>query len=217
MYQTVENSVVCYDDCMFTGIVRGIGEVVAVKHQPDLLRYAIRFPALLVHGLEVGASVAIDGVCQTVVLIAGTVVTFDAIAETLTRTTICLLEVGSRVNLERSARLGDEVGGHVVAGHVYGTVRVESVTGEGSTSIWRFSCEPDWIKYLFSKGFVALNGCSLTLVEVDPQGSFTVHLIPETLRQSTFGGKGVGDLINLEFDPLTVIAVDTVERVLARK
>lgn len=194
-----------------------MGEVVAVKRQPDLVRYTIRFPDRLVSGLEIGASVAVDGVCQTVVEIAGADVAFDAISETLARTTLCLLEVGHRVNLERSARLGDEVGGHVVAGHVYGTVRVDSVTGTGATSIWRFTCDPMWTKYLFTKGFVALNGCSLSLVEVHPLGFFTVHLIPETLRQSTFGGKTAGDLINLEFDPLTVMAVDTVERVLARK
>lgn len=202
---------------MFTGIVRGIGEVVAVKRQPDLVRYTIRFPDRLVRGLEIGASVAVDGVCQTIAGIAGADVAFDAIAETLARTTLRLLEVGHRVNLERSARLGDEVGGHVVAGHVFGTVRIESVTGTGGTSIWRFSCDPIWTKYLFTKGFVALNGCSLTLVEVDQLGSFTVHLIPETLSQSTFCEKRAGDLINLEFDPLTVITVDTVERVLARK
>lgn len=196
---------------MFTGIVKGIATVVAVDRHPGILHYTIRLPLELVEGLQLGASVSVDGVCQTVVAfdVATGNVAFDAIDETLKRTTLGQLQPGDLVNVERSARFGDEIGGHVLSGHVYGRVRVDSTEG----AVWTFACNPAWMKYLFSKGFVALNGCSLTLVDVNlAQGVFTVHLIPETLRRTTFAHKHVGDSINLELDAMTQAIVETLER-----
>ena len=197
---------------MFTGIVKGVGAITVVDRQSGILHYTVALPLDLSHHLELGASVSIDGVCQTVVQLDDNHVSFDAIDETLQRTTLNNIHVGDHVNVERSARFGDEIGGHLLSGHIYGRVRIDSVDG----NVWTFACDPAWMKYLFSKGFIALNGCSLTLVDVDRQrGVFTVHLIPETLRRTTFAHKRVGDFVNLELDAMTQAVVETVERMSA--
>lgn len=197
---------------MFTGIVKGLCKIKEVKASPGMIRYAVSLPAELMHGLETGASVSIDGVCQTVTTLEGPLAWFDAIDETLKRTTIKNLQVGQLVNVERAARFGDEIGGHMLSGHVFGTVTVDSIDKSENNHIVKLRCAPEWIKYLFPKGYAALDGVSLTLVDVDPAGTFTVHLIPETLRLTTFGHKKAGDLVNIEFDSQTQAIVDTVER-----
>ena len=201
---------------MFTGIVKGLFPVGGVKKHSDLLQYFVSLPETMRMGLEVGASVAIDGVCQSVVQIEGDQVWFDAIEETLQRTTLDQLYVGRRVNVERSARLGDEIGGHLLSGHVFGRARISKIKALENHSQFFFECDPTWMKYLFTKGYVALDGASLTLVDVQP-GEFSVHLIPETLRVTTLGFKKVGDEVNVEFDSQTQAIVDTVERVLATR
>ena len=197
---------------MFTGIVKHIGQIRAVNHLPALMRYGVGLPPPFLDGLEVGASVSIDGVCQTVVGLQEGEVFFEAIEETLQRTTLFQLQGGTEVHVERSARLGDEIGGHLLSGHVYGVVKIQSIESQGYRYILTLAVHPQWLKYLFSKGYVALNGCSLTVVDVDPTGFFTVHLIPETLRSTTFLSKNQGDNLNIEFDSLTLAVVDTVER-----
>lgn len=202
---------------MFTGIVKGLCPVIQVDQKPGLMRYSIEFEGALLEGLERGASVAIDGVCQTVVEIQEKNVSFDAIEETLKRTTIKHLQVGSKVNVERSVCYGDEVGGHVLSGHVFGTVLIKDIRTSENNHEVRFQCLPEWMKYILSKGFIALDGASLTIVDTDPSGEFTVHLIPETLRLTTFGFKQAGDSVNLEFDTITQAIVETVERVLKER
>lgn len=189
---------------MFTGIIRAIGEVAELKKKEGLLQYAVSFPH---KDLECGASVSIDGVCQTVVKIENGQVWFDAIDETLKRTTFDSLHIGQKVNIERSAKIGDEIGGHLLSGHIYGTALLSHIEG----NIYTFTLPPDWMKYLFSKGYIAIDGISLTLVDVE-KGKFTVHLIPETLQRTTLGTKRPGDRVNIEFDALTQAAVETVER-----
>lgn len=202
---------------MFTGITRGLFPVVRVEREPSLLRYWVDLGPLS-GGIELGASIAIDGVCQTAVAQEGTVVRFDAIRETLERTTLGRLEVGSEVSVERSVKVGDEIGGHDVSGHVIGTGEVVEVRREGHDVAVRVRVPLEWMRYVLPKGFIALDGSSLTIGETDPAtGTFWVHLIPETLERTHFGTRVVGDRLNVELDPRTVAIVETVERVLAAR
>jgi len=204
---------------MFTGITRGTFPVVHVEREPSLLRFAVDLGEYA-RGLELGASVSIDGVCQTVVALEGDVVRFDAIQETLDKTTLDTLVVGRRVSVERSARVGDEIGGHDVSGHVTGTGRVAHVRHEGHDVSLTIEIPRAWTKYVLPKGFVAIDGSSLTVGEVVEDGEvgrFSLYLIPETLRLTNLGDKRVGDRVNVELDPRTVAIVATVERVLAAR
>jgi riboflavin synthase len=202
---------------MFTGITRGTFLVSALERRPDLLRYAVALPDELLEGLRLGASVAIDGVCQTVVAIDGNEVTFEAIRETLDKTTLGLLARGDLVSVERSYRIGDELGGHEVAGHVTGTGVLDLVRRDGDVCDLRIAVPSSFMPYIMPKGFIAVDGSSLTVGATDPAGSFSVHLIPETLRLTNFGLKQQGDRVNVELDARTVAIVDTVERVLAER
>lgn len=204
---------------MFTGITRGLFPVVSVVREPALLRYAVDLGALA-EGLELGASVSIDGVCQTVTRIDGTVIHFDAIQETLDLTTLDSLALGQHVSVERSARVGDEVGGHNVSGHVVGRGRIHKVEREGHDVSLTIEVTADWLPFIMPKGFIAVDGCSLTVGEVRADGDvgrFDLYLIPETLRLTRFGERAVGDEVNIELDPNTVAIVRTVERVLAAR
>jgi riboflavin synthase len=205
---------------MFTGITRGTFPVTHVVRAPDLVRFSIDLGPEQSKGLEIGASVSVDGVCQTVTALNGTQATFEAIAETLRVTTLDALAVGQRVAIERSARVGDEIGGHDVSGHVRGTGVLLDVHVDGARHDLRIGVPAAWMKYVLSKGFIALDGSSLTIgaTGVDgEQGFFEVHLIPETLRLTNFSHKRAGDRVNVELDPRTVAIVETVERVLAQK
>jgi riboflavin synthase len=202
---------------MYTGITRGTFPVVRVERRPDLLRFAVALPDELLSGLDLGASVSIDGVCQTVVALEGREATFEAMRETLDRTTLSTLEPHTLVSVERSARIGDELGGHEVAGHVIGTGEVVDVLSRGDVHRARIAVPNGWMKYILPKGFIAVDGSSLTVGLTDPSGSFEIHLIPETLRRTRLGEKRVGDRVNIELDPRTVAIVDTVERVLAER
>ena len=177
-----------------------------------MIQYAVEFTPDLLQGLRVGASVSIDGVCQTVVKVEGVHVWFDAIQETLNRTTLKSLETGRWVNVERAARWGDEIGGHLLSGHVHATAQIVRKDLTAHHCVMALQCDSKWMKYFFSKGFIALDGASLTLVDVSPLGEFTVHLIPETLNRTTLGKKNVGDWVNVEVDAQTQAIVETVER-----
>ncbi len=202
---------------MFTGITRGVFPIAQIDRQGDLLRYAVALPDDLGRGLEVGASVSIDGVCQTVTGIEGASVLFDAIAETLDRTTLGEIEIGQLVAVERSAKVGDEVGGHDVSGHVIGTGTIRTRRAEGQVCDLEIAVPPEWMKYISVKGFVAVDGSSLTVGECSSSGGFWVHLIPETLRLTRLGEKVEGDRVNIELDARTVSIVDTVERMLLER
>jgi riboflavin synthase len=202
---------------MFTGITRGTFPITRVERTPNLLRFWVGLDDELVSGLRTGASVAIDGVCQTVVAIEGGAVQFEAIRETLDKTTLGTLEPGARVSVERSYKIGDELGGHEVAGHVIGTGTIESARREGEIFDLRIAVPEAWMKYILPKGFIAVEGSSLTVGATDAAGRFDVHLIPETLRLTKLAQKRPGDRINIELDARTVAIVDTVERVLAQR
>ena len=210
---------------MFTGIVKGLFPVLDIQRQTGLLKYSVWFSDTsgFLEGLEIGASIAVNGVCQSVVKIEkhtreslpGSKVWFDAIQETLDRTTLDSLIPGAKANVERSARFSDEIGGHVLSGHVFGVAQIVEILEKENNKKMVFQCPSAWMKYFFSKGFIAVDGASLTLVDVEREsGRFSVHLIPETLRSTTFGFKKVGDQVNIELDAQTQAIVETVERVL---
>jgi riboflavin synthase len=182
---------------MFTGIIQKVVHVAELLHKEGIVSYALTFEPSLRKNLETGASVSVDGTCQTVTHIEGDLVWFDAINETLDKTTLGKLKKGSSVNIERAAKIGDEIGGHLVSGHVCSRAMIIAING----NIYTLSCPPKWLTFIFPKGFVALNGMSLTACDVDHnKGCFTVHLIPETLKRTTMASKICGDEVNLEVD-----------------
>jgi riboflavin synthase len=196
---------------MYTGIVQGAFEAVEVHRKPDFMSFAIQFPPELLEDLAPGTSVNIDGVCQTVVKVDGHKVWFDAMIETLRRTTLGQLEQGDPVNVERSARVGQENGGHEIAGHVDGMLEVIEKHESEDNLFLTFRVPQEYRRYIFDKGFLSVHGCSLTVTHFDRDaGTFEVYLIPETLRQTNLGSKEVGDRINFEIDRRTQAIVDTV-------
>lgn len=200
---------------MFTGIVQGQFAVGSIEQKPGLHTLNFELPASVLQGLEIGASVAIDGVCLTVTAIAGAAVSFDVMQQTLAVTTLGELNSADRVNLERSAKQGVEIGGHIISGHVDGCAEVIAIERPENNCFIRYQVSPETMKYIFAKGFVGLNGCSLTVADVDSSNnSFQVCYIPETLRVTTHGDKVIGQRLNVEIDRQTQTVVDTVERFL---
>jgi len=203
---------------MFTGIVQTTVQVHWAEHSPAFMRYALSVPLEYQKKLKTGASICVHGVCQTVVAIEGTSVIFEAMGETLIRTTLSSLASGQWVNFERSAKMSDEIGGHLLSGHVRGTALLESIEAPTPEQrILHIACPCEWMNVILPKGYIALNGASLTVVDPDPRGYFTVHLIPETLKRTTFGQIKANDKINVEIDSQTQAIVATVERVLAAR
>ncbi|GAB4820049.1 hypothetical protein N2152v2_007095 [Parachlorella kessleri] len=184
---------------VFTGIVQGKGRIQRVQRKSEFCTFDIEFPSGRLADVQVGGSIAINGTCLTVVNADSNVAQFDVIGESLKRTNLGLLEEGSPVNFERAARVGDEIGGHNVSGHVHTTATIVR--------------DPEWMKYILEKGFISVDGCSLTVGEVT-DSTFSVYLIPETLRVTVLGDKGEGDVVNIEVETQTQAIVDTVERVM---
>ncbi len=199
---------------MYTGITQGLFPVVNMQMQPNLLTYTVRLNNQLMQGLVIGASVSIDGVCQSVRTIENNDVTFDAMQETLEKTTLSDMSEGCLVSVERSAKFGDEIGGHEMAGHVNGTAEVADIIASENNLQLTIRCPKDWMKYILPKGFIAVDGSSLTVGDTEEEGLFNLHLIPETVRVTNFGNKEVGDRVNIELDAKTRTIVDTVERIL---
>lgn len=201
---------------MFTGIVQGMAEVIAIKKKDKFQTHTVKLTGEMRQGLAIGASVAHNGCCLTVTRIEGDLIDFDLMQATLALTNLGALAEGDSVNIERAAKFGDEIGGHSMSGHISLVAEVvDVIDSPNNRTIW-FSIAEDKIKYVLAKGYIGLDGCSLTIGEVE-QDRFSVHLIPETLERTLFGTRQVGDKINVEFDPQTQAIVDTVERVLATK
>lgn len=201
---------------MYSGITQGLFQVTYVVVKPNMLDYVVRLNPALIEKLNIGSSVNVDGVCQTVTKIDGVNVHFTAMEETLSRTTLRSLQEGRQVSIERSLRYGDEVGGHLLAGHVFGTAIVVACDRNDENLSMRFKCPAEWMKYIFPKGFIGVDGCSLTVGATEPEGLFTVHLIPETIRVTNFGNKRINDEVNIELDQQTVMIVDNLARILAQ-
>lgn len=185
---------------MFTGLVELLAEVVQVVSMPPGVRLTVR-AASITPDLQIGASIAVNGCCLTVVEIDGDTFGFDAGAETLSRTNLGRLQPGSAVNLERSLRLGDRVGGHFVTGHIDGVGYLDQRIDDQDWSTFWFRVPAALTRQMASKGSVAIDGVSLTLVDVEPE-RLSVALIPHTLQVTTLGPLQVGDPVNLETDVL---------------
>jgi len=183
---------------MFTGLVEAVGSVTAILPEPPGVRLLVDCgPVAADAGL--GESICVSGCCLSVVRIAGETLAFELGPETLLRTAFSGLAPGSRVNLERSLRLSDRLGGHLVTGHVDGVGRLAARRDEGDWSTCRFAAPAPLLGQLASKGSVAIDGVSLTVVDVDAD-TFGVALIPHTLAHTTLGGLAIGDPVNLETD-----------------
>tara|TARA_Y100001970_G_scaffold101317_1_gene127242 strand:- start:9737 stop:10339 length:603 start_codon:yes stop_codon:yes gene_type:complete len=195
---------------MYTGIVAGVAPVSSIKQGDGVLKITIDLGGFD-EGIVIGASVSLDGVCMTVVGINGSRISFDAIEETLRRTTLGNLSEGDLVNVERSLKVGDELGGHILSGHVMDKARIVEKLERGEGFDLRIESPSGAIPYILEKGFIAVDGMSLTVGEVT-DSSFSLHIIPETIRSTTIGGKGEGDMVNIEIDSRTQAVVDTIRR-----
>ena len=183
---------------MFTGLVESLGRVVEAISEPPGLRLVVDAGPLAADA-ALGDSICTSGCCLSVVRIDGPRLSFELGPETLARTTLGHLVAGSPVNLERSLRLSDRLGGHLVTGHVDGMGRLASKLHDGDWVTCRFTAPPALVAQMASKGSVAVDGVSLTLVDVTP-AEFSVALIPHTLASTTLGSLAVGDGVNLETD-----------------
>jgi riboflavin synthase len=191
---------------MFTGLVQSLAEVVSLVEEGPGVRLTVR-DAAIAGGVAIGDSVCVNGCCLTVVGLDGDAIAFQAGSETLSRTNLGVLEAGSRVNLEPSLKAGDQLGGHYVTGHVDCLSVVDAIEPEGDWSKYWFRVPAAQIRQMASKGSVAVDGVSLTLVDVEDLpagqgGRFSVALIPHTLGVTTLGARKVGDKVNIETDVL---------------
>ena len=200
---------------MFTGIVQGLVAVKGVKEERDLSRIELDLGELA-KGIELGASVAVNGTCLTVTRATDSgVVSFDIIKETLDTTNLGALSAGSLVNVERSFKVGDEVGGHIVSGHVTATASLCDLRDEGHDRVLTFTLDPHWLRFVLHKGYVGVDGASITVSSVDRENStFSISLIPETIERTTLGRLVIGEHVNVEVDSQTQTIVETIERVM---
>ncbi|WP_431905194.1 riboflavin synthase [Amycolatopsis thermoflava] len=182
---------------MFTGIVEELGEITAVEQVPNAARLTVRGP-VVTSDAKHGDSIAVSGVCLTVVDVFGSEFTVDVVHETLQRSRLAKIAVGDRVNLERATAVGDRLGGHIMQGHVDGTGVFLSRDAAGLT---RFALPEGLSRYIVEKGSIAVDGISLTVTSVT-NDEFSVALIPMTLELTTLGRAEPGDLVNLEVDVL---------------
>ena len=200
---------------MFTGIVEAVGRVSALAAVGNLLQLTIEAPEIAAD-LAIGASVAVNGACLTVVSTAGDAIGFEAVRETLDRTSLGAVGVGARVNLERALRADGRLDGHIVQGHVDATGRVRALEQRGDDVRFTVACDPAFADLLVPKGSVAIDGVALTLVSVEA-GGFDVVLIPHTLRATNLGDRAPGDRVNLEADVLGKYVRKYLERVLPER
>jgi len=181
---------------MFTGLIEAVGTVTSVKNTGKVIKLSVKPPVDF--ETQLGESVSVNGVCLTVTKHNGDI-SFDISPETLRSTNLGKLKTSDRVNLERALRLSDRLGGHIVTGHVDGTGTVREKKQIGEYTFYTFESPPELLKYIVQKGSIAVDGISLTVVEVDNR-SFSVAIIPHTLAATNIGDKDIGDIVNLEVD-----------------
>ena len=201
---------------MFTGIVSGKGHVQKIVRYEDYISLIIKAPKDFSKNLIKGASVAVNGVCLTVKKGNTDILEFDVIEETLQKTNLKDISKSSKVNLERSMTAKTEIGGHLVSGHIHGTGEVLKVINRQATKDLQIKIPTSLREYFFYKGYVALNGCSLTIGKV-LKTSFYIHLIPETVSVTTFKDIKKGDLINIEVEQSTINTVETVKKIMSQR
>ena len=195
---------------MFTGIVSGTAPILRIAEGDGIRKITVDLGDFS-DGLETGASVSLDGVCMTVVSMDSGEVTFDAISETLDRTTLSDRSEGDWLNVERSMKLGDELGGHILSGHIMGTAEIIESRTVGEGLDLQISIPDGCSPFIMEKGFIAVDGMSLSVGKCDEE-SFGLHIIPETLRITTLDKKVVGDRVNIEIDSRTQAVVETMLR-----
>ncbi|WP_396616699.1 riboflavin synthase [Lysobacter soli] len=195
---------------MFTGIIEGVGRLAALEHRGGDVRLTVDVGSLPFDAVQLGESIAVNGVCLTVIEFDARSFAADASNETLALTTLGALAIGDAVNLERAMRPTDRLGGHLVSGHVDGLGRVERIEPDARAQRWRFSAPTPLLRYIAKKGSICVDGVSLTVNEVDDAG-FDVALIPHTVAHTRFAHTQVGDAVNLEID----LVARYVERLLA--
>jgi riboflavin synthase len=185
---------------MFTGIIEASGKLSRLAARGDGGTLAVESPWPAAE-IALGESIAVDGACLTVSAKAGAVLEFELSKETLQKTRFAHLRPGARLNLERALRLGDRMGGHIVSGHIDGLGKVAAIPGSGGAGKWSFTFDPAHGRYLVEKGSVAVNGISLTAIEVKAD-RFSAAIIPETLSRTALGDLAAGEAVHLEFDIL---------------
>jgi riboflavin synthase len=201
---------------MFSGIVEGKGKVLKIKDYGDYLNIEISPPSKFNKGLKKGASVSVNGVCLTSKDNGSKTLKFDVITETLERTSLKNIQKGDVTNLERSIKASSEIGGHLMSGHIHYTGKITQIEEKESTKDMKISLSKKYEEYVMEKGYIGINGCSLTVGKVNKK-DFYIHLIPETLKVTNLEGLVKGSEINIEIDQSTIAIVDTVKKTLARK
>ena len=201
---------------MFSGIVQEAGKVIRFEKEKDIYNLSIECSSEFISDLKKGASISVDGVCLTVKDENPEILRFDLVEETIKRTNFQNIKTGDNVNLERSLKMGDEIGGHPVSGHIHGISKVISIDKRDQSWDVKFSVEPFMHDYMLHKGYVAINGCSLTVGEVSNE-SFMIHLIPETLSITNLFQLEQDSVVNIELDQNTIIIADTVKKYLDGK
>ena len=201
---------------MFTGIVSGKGNLKKIVKCEDYISLIIQAPKGFAKNLSKGASVSVNGVCLTVKKGRTDLLEFDVIEETIKKTNLKNISRSSKLNLERSMTTNTEIGGHLVSGHIHGTGEVLKVINRKETKDLLIKIPSQLREYFFYKGYVALNGCSLTIGKV-LKSSFYIHLIPETVSITNFKEIKKGDLINIEVEQTTINTVETVKRVMLER
>ena len=201
---------------MFSGIVQETGKVIGFVKEKDIYNLSIECSSEFISDLKKGASISVDGVCLTVKDENPEILRFDLVEETIKRTNFQNIKTGDNVNLERSLKMGDEIGGHPVSGHIHGTSKVISIDKRDQSWDVKFSVESFMHDYMLHKGYVAINGCSLTVGEVSNE-SFMIHLIPETLSITNLFQLEQDSIVNIELDQNTIIIADTVKKYLDGK
>jgi riboflavin synthase len=201
---------------MFSGIVQETGKVIGFVKVKDIYNLSIECSSEFISDLKKGASISVDGVCLTVKEENPEILRFDLVEETIKRTNFQNIKTGDNVNLERSLKMGDEIGGHPVSGHIHGISKVISIDKRDQSWDVKFSVEPFMHDYMLHKGYVAINGCSLTVGEVSNE-SFMIHLIPETLSITNLFQLEQDSIVNIELDQNTIIIADTVKKYLDGK
>lgn len=199
---------------MFTGIIQEIAQLIDIKDKTCYRTYTLKLPEKMVASLKIGGSISNDGCCLTIIDISGDAVSFDLVAETLAITTLGSKIIGDYINVERAAKLGDEIGGHLMSGHIACRGKIVQILPSINNYQLTIIVPKPFAKYILYKGFVGIDGISLTVGKV-VDNTFKLHLIPETLARTTISYKKEGEEVNIEIDTQTQAIVDTVERIMS--
>ena len=201
---------------MFSGIVQTVGKIESIKDKNHIKTIRIETHGDYLEDIAIGQSVSVDGVCLSLVKKNNEYCEFEAVEETINRTTLGSYKQGTKVNLEKSLKFGDTVGGHFVSGHIHTKGRIVEVELIGESKNILVEIQEKWIKYLTEKGYISVNGASITIGKVS-KNTFYVHLIPETLKTTNLDELIYDNYVNLEFDQTTIAIVDTTERLINQK